>query len=292
MDLFSMTGYGRRTLLDDGREVTVEIKTVNHRFLDIAFRIPRNLSFLEDPIRKKISTVLSRGHVDVFVMYRNFREDAKQAFVDKALIKAYQVALEEASESLLLPNTFSLKDYASLPDVLTVIEKEEDREAVMTVALSVLQLTLDDLLSMRSIEGKALKMDIWTHLSSLEDVKGKIAQRAPEIPRNYRHKIEQRLIEAELVGIDPQRIAQEVALYADKCSIDEELSRLDSHITQITQLLETSGDKGRKLDFLVQELNREMNTIGSKASDSQITNWVVEGKSEIEKLREQVQNVE
>lgn len=288
----SMTGYGRRQVSEDGREMTVEVKSVNHRFLDIAFRMQRNLSFLEEPIRKRLSQRLARGHVDVFVQYRNLRQDAKEAVVDKALLQAYRTALTDAAHTLCLKDDMGIRDYATLPDVITVIEKEEDREAVTALAMKALDLALCDMAVMRQDEGAALQSDLETHLAALESFKARIALAAPEVPKMYRLRLEQRLLEASIAQVDPQRIAQEVALFADKCAIDEELSRLDSHIAQMRQALLHDGEIGRKLDFLVQEMNREVNTIGSKATDVGITNDVVAAKSEIEKLREQVQNVE
>ncbi len=288
----SMTGYGRRQLNENGREITVEVKSVNHRFLDIGFRLPRNLSFLEEPIRKALTTILCRGHVDVFVLYRNLREDAKEAVVDQALIKAYQSALDQAAMAAGLENNFTFKDYTALNDVVTVIEKEEDRDAVTELCLKTLDLALSDLIEMRHREGHALFEDLSRYLDSLKELKTFIMEAAPEVPRAYRAKLEQRLMEAEITQVDPQRLAQEVALFADKCAVDEELSRLDSHFKQMADAMAQNGEVGRKLDFLVQELNREVNTIGSKAADSEITSHVIAAKAQIEKMREQVQNVE
>lgn len=290
--MHSMTGYGRRQQSEDGREMTVEVKSVNHRFLDIAFRMQRNLSFLEEPIRKELAAHLARGHVDVFLSYRNLREDAKEAVVDKALARAYQKALDDAAALLGLENDLTLSGYAAMPDVMTAVDKEEDREAVTALALQTLRLALEDLIAMRENEGSAAKKDLSERLLMLEEIKNSIAKKAPEVSGAYREKLSRRLSEAEITQPDPQRLAQEVALFADKCAIDEELSRLESHIAQTRLTLAQPGEVGRKLDFLVQELNREVNTIGSKAADVMITNWVVAAKCEIEKLREQVQNIE
>ena len=290
--MLSMTGYGRRQLVEDGREITVEVKTVNHRFLDIAFRMPRNLNFLEEPFKKALSANLVRGHADVFVLYRNTREDAKEAVVDNALVLAYKAALDEAAEKIKIENDLTFKDYIAFHDAVTVIEKEEDRDAVTALAVKTLNLALQDLVEMRRREGQALYDDMARYLQNMKELKADIALIAPEVPKAYREKLNQRLMEAEMGQVDPQRLAQEVALFADKCAVDEELSRLDSHFKQMAEAMAQNAEVGRKLDFLVQELNREVNTIGSKAADGRITNAVIEMKAQIEKLREQVQNVE
>lgn len=288
----SMTGYGRRQLCVDGREMTVEIKTVNHRFLDLSFRMPRNLGFLEEIIRKELPRQLKRGHADVFIAYRNTRADAREVRVDESLLKAYEEAMAKAAQQVTAENDIRLSHMVQFPEVLTVQEREEDQEAVAALAQEALSLTLEDVKAMRAREGEALKADLTFHLKELERLAALIAQQAPEVAKAYRARLEARLAQLPIEPVEPQRLAQEVAIFADKCAIDEELSRLASHVTQFYQMLEATGETGRKLDFLVQELNREINTIGSKASDAAITQWVVDAKSEIEKLREQVQNVE
>lgn len=288
----SMTGYGRRQLQEDGREMTVEVKIVNHRFLDIAFRMPRNISFLEEPIRKRLSEVIKRGHADVFINYRNNREDAREATVDEPLLGAYRAALQRMMELAQARDDMQLSHYAALPDVLRVAEREEDREAVTDLMSRVLDLAIQDAVCMRDREGEALQADLLLHLAIIEDLRKKIMDKSPQVVSQYRERLTARLAELVISPVEPQRLAQEVALFADRCAIDEELTRLDSHIQQTRDCITGEAEVGRKLDFLVQEMNREINTIGSKASDSQITNWVVALKCELEKLREQVQNVE
>ena len=288
----SMTGYGRRQLQADGREMTVEVKTVNHRFLDIGFRMPRNLSFLEEPVRAQLSEVLKRGHADVFLSYRNNREDAREVSVDEPLLSAYKQTLGRMEAVSGAVNDIALSHLAALPDVLRVTEREEDREAVTGLMQRTLESVLSDVLHMREKEGAALLDDLEFHLTQLEQLALKIAQKAPQVAQLYRERLEARLAELNVSPVEPQRLAQEVALFADRCAIDEELSRLASHIQQMRNCMKSDGEAGRKLDFLVQELNREVNTIGSKAADAEITNWVVAAKCEIEKLREQVQNIE
>lgn len=288
----SMTGYGRCRMEIEGREMTVEVKSVNHRFLDIAFRMPRSLAFLEEPIRKELSARLSRGHVDVFIAYRNARADARVVHVDLALLGAYQTALSQMSQAVHATDPLRLSDYARLPDVLTVSEQDEDQEAVTALMRAALARALDGLVAMREREGESLAQDMRGKLACLAQLREQIAQRAPLVTADYRERLRARIEQLADVQLDEQRLTQEVALFADRAAIDEELVRLQSHIAQLLSLTEQDAPVGRKLDFLVQELNREVNTIGSKGSDLTIAGFVVEAKSEIEKLREQVQNIE
>jgi uncharacterized protein (TIGR00255 family) len=287
-----MTGYGRRQINRDGREMTLEIRTVNHRFLDLSFRVPKRCAFLEDVLRREIADTLTRGHADVSLTYVNTREDAREIRVDTALAAQYCAAFRKLSEKTGSENDAKVSLYASLPDVLTEDEREEDQTVLSQLAVDTAHEVLGDVLSMREREGEALSKDLTTHLNALEALVRQIEALAPLVPAAYRERLTARLKEAEISQVDPQRLAQEVALWADKCAIDEELSRLDSHIAQMRRMIVAPGEIGKKLDFLTQEMNREVNTIGSKACDIRITNCVVEAKSEIEKLREQVQNVE
>lgn len=288
----SMTGYGRCRLERDGREMTVELKSVNHRFLDIAVRMPRNLGFLEDVIRKELSTRINRGHVDVFVTYANTRDDARVVNVDVPLLSAYKEAIDTIAHVTHAREDMSVSQYARLPDVLTVSEREEDREAVEMLMREVLGEAMNELCQMRSREGERLRADVLDKITTLKTLRDAIAQRAPSVVEDYRDKLQARLSQLISGQLDEQRLAQEVALFADRAAIDEELVRLRSHFAQIAALCDTPEAVGRRLDFLVQELNREVNTIGSKASDLQIAQNVVSAKAEIEKLREQVQNIE
>ena len=291
----SMTGYGRRTVSRDGREITVEIKTVNHRFLDLSCRLPRALSFAEDAVRKQISQTLRRGHADVNVNYLNLRQDAREARLDEGLAAQYAEALKKLRMAAHKGDTLRDEDVAWIaaqPDVIQVTVCEEDQEAVLSLLRDTLDAALSDVLAMRQKEGDALKADLSLHLDETARLRNEIAFLAPKVPLIYRDKLQSRIKELGVKDLDEQRLAQEVALMADRCAIDEELSRLESHIGQMRGALEAEGETGRRLDFLTQELNREVNTIGSKASDAEITKLVVTAKTEIEKLREQVQNVE
>ena len=288
----SMTGYGRCRLERDGREMTVELKSVNHRFLDIAVRMPRNLGFLEDVIRKELSTRINRGHVDVFVTYANTRDDARVVNVDVPLLSAYKEAIDTIAHETHAREDMSVSQYARLPDVLTVSEREEDREAVEMLMREVLGEAMNELCQMRSREGERMRADVLDKIATLQALRDAIVQRTPSVVEDYRDKLQARLSQLISGQLDEQRLAQEVALFADRAAIDEELVRLRSHFAQIAALCDTPEAVGRRLDFLVQELNREVNTIGSKASDLQIAQNVVSAKAEIEKLREQVQNIE
>lgn len=290
--MLSMTGYGKVQLAEDGREITIEMKSVNHRFLDVACRLPRALSFAEDALRKTIGARLRRGHVDVFVNYQNTRQDARTVRVDTALANQYKLAIEALCDATGAENDCHATYYAALPDVISVEVAQDDQDAVLQLLKQAANLALDQMMEMRTKEGAALKEDLALHLALMEKQAEIISQRAPKVPELYRERLISRLHEMQLTGLDEQRIAQEVALMADHCAIDEELSRLSSHIAQMRAAMEQKGETGRRLDFLTQEMNREVNTIGSKASDAEITNCVVSAKSEIEKLREQVQNVE
>jgi len=289
----SMTGYGRRLVSRDGREMTVEIKTVNHRFLDVSLRMPRALSFAEEAVRKKLSQFVSRGHVDLNVSYLNLRSDARIVRVDEGLVAQYREALGRLGKILNGTGEIDVASFiAAQPDVMQVTVAEEDQEAVLALLMDTMDETLSDVKAMREREGDALKADLAFHLSEVKKIREQIAALAPKVPLIYQEKLKARLADLGVNNLDEQRLCQEVALMADRCAIDEELSRLLSHFDQVMEALEGDGEVGRRLDFLVQELNREVNTIGSKASDAQITKLVVAAKSEIEKLREQVQNVE
>ena len=290
--MLSMTGYGRARVQKDGREMTVELKSVNHRFLDLSYRLPRNLGFLDEAVRSRISSRLSRGHIDIFITYANHREDARQLRVDLPLAQSLKTAAADLSARLGLSEQASLSDFLRYPDILIMEEKDEDQEAVKALFEETVNMALDELIAMRQSEGGNLQRDVLAKADRLSEIRGAIEKRAPEVVKGYREKLSARL--ADLLGgqMDESRFLTEVAIFADRAAIDEELVRLVSHLEQIRKAAGQNEPSGRKLDFLVQELNREFNTIGSKAMDAEIARLVVEGKGEIEKLREQVQNIE
>lgn len=289
----SMTGYGRATAQIEGREMTVEVKTVNHRYLDIALRLPRVFSFLEDDIRKMLQSRLSRGHVEFYVNYRNHRDDSKSVEADVALAKAYMDAIGQLSASSGLQNDVTLSFISRLPEVLNVSETEEDQDALRELMRSVLSSALDQLKAMRLTEGQEMVRDVSGRIETILVLVGQIEARSTQTVDEYYQKLRARIAELlENVPVDPDRIATEAAVFADKASIAEETVRLRSHMQQFLDTLRGEQPCGRKLDFIVQEMNREINTVGSKASDAEILSKVVDVKSEIEKIREQVQNIE
>ncbi|MEA5060587.1 MAG: YicC family protein [Clostridia bacterium] len=289
----SMTGFGRALLAREGREMTVELKSVNHRYLDMGFRMPRHIGFVEDALRGVLSKELARGHVDVYLFYRNQREDARRVYVDQTLLGEYLQAAREAGERFSLRDDVGLAAALRLPDVTDIVEAEEDREAVTNLAAEACALACTQLKAMRSVEGAKLYEDLHARCGVVEALGERIALRAPSVVEEYRQRLQERIaVLLAGVEIDPSRLAAETAIFADKASIDEELVRLRSHVAQMRAMLAGNEPAGRKLDFIVQEMNREFNTMGSKANDAQIVNLVIEGKAEIEKIREQVQNIE
>lgn len=289
----SMTGFGRAAALSEGRELTVELKSVNHRYLDLGFRMPRHISFLEDEARRLLTARLTRGHVDVFITYRNTRSDARAVEVDEQLMGAYIAAARQCSEKLGIAYDLTVSSALRLPDVADVVEAEEDREALTGLLGQVLGAACDELVSMRRVEGERLCKDLLARIDALASLQKAIAERAPLVVEDYRAKLNDRISALLLPAeVDGARLATEVALFADRANIDEELVRLASHFEAARELLSSDSAVGRKLDFIVQEMNREFNTIGSKANDKAVTALVIEGKAELEKVREQVQNLE
>ena len=289
--MLSMTGYGRAMREVDGRALTIELKSVNHRFLDLAFRMPRNLMFLEDEARKRIGARLARGHVDVFMIYRNQRSDARKVSVDRALFDAYATALEGLRDCGVQDDR-TLMSIARLPDVMTVTEAEEDQDALRALLRETLDEALDALLVMRAREGAEMKKDLAARATHIEEMTLQIEARYPQTVEEYTRRLRASI--EELIGqsVDETRLLTEVAVMADRSAIAEETVRLKAHIAQLRECLEKDEPVGRRIDFLVQELNREVNTISSKSQDVPITQLVVSMKAEIEKLREQLQNIE
>ena len=292
MKMRSMTGCGIGRIQREGWEVTAELKTVNHRFLDLSMRLPRNISFLEPVVREEAAKGLKRGHADVFLTVRNTETSSVQITVDQELAKQYYEAGKTLCAAVQTENDLSVSRLLSMEGVTTLTEKDMDQETVSSLCAEAVQQAVSQVIAMREKEGANLKEDLRTHLDCTGALREKIMLRAPDVVKDYREKLESRLKSMLADGVDPQRLAQEVALMADRCAIDEELARLDSHLRQMRTYLDAEGEIGKKMDFLIQEMNREANTIGSKAQDAEIARLVVDLKSEIEKLREQIQNVE
>lgn len=285
----SMTGYGKCQLQRGPWEITAELRAVNHRYLDVSCRLPRSLSFLEDGVRKAL-TALTRGHVDVYITVRQTEGATRQVETDAALAAAYVEAARAIADATGAVNDLTVTRLMAMDGVTTVTEAAMDEEAVSALCQEAMEGAIAALDEMRLREGENLRSDLSAHLDAAAALRERIIGYAPNVVSEYRQKLQERLAKMQVEAIDPARLAQEVALIADKCAIDEELSRLDSHIRQLRRYLDMTGETGKKMDFLIQEMNREANTIGSKCSDADIAQCVVDLKSEIEKLREQIQN--
>lgn len=288
----SMTGYGRARETRDGRDITVEVRAVNNRYLDCTVKMPRVYIFAEDAMKKRVQQAVSRGKVDVFVSVE--AAGAAQVTVNRELAGQYAAALNELAE-VCGPVAYRVTPdlLARFPDVLTVTKADDDLEAVTADLCAVLDQALEAFNAMRAVEGEKLAEDIGGRLTSIETYTGQVEARSPETVAEYRAKLNARIQEVlQSVSVDPQRILMEAAIYADKIAVDEETVRLRSHVAQLRTMLESSEPMGRKMDFLIQEVNRESNTIGSKCNDVSIAQVVVNLKAEVEKMREQVQNIE
>ena len=288
----SMTGYGASGTVE-GIEVSVELKSVNNKFLDTSVRIPRSFLFAEEAIKQAVSSHISRGKVDVFVTVDTSMADDMVVRVNEPLLKGYLDALSLISDKYGLTNDISVMGVSRLPDVLSVEKKELDADAVAEGMRTIAEQALCDFDRMRIVEGEKLKADVLLKLKNIESYVTVIEKNSPLTVKEYREKLLGKLNEVlGSSGIDESRILTEAAIFADKIAVDEETVRLRSHISQLRQMLETGSPIGRKIDFLLQEFNREANTTGSKCQNSDIAHVVVELKSEIEKIREQIQNIE
>ena len=291
--ILSMTGYGRARQVLNGREITVELRGVNARFLEYSSRLPRAFAFLEDPLKKLVAARVSRGKVELSLTVQNTNAADTVVTVNWPLAKGYRDAMTALSEQLELKNDMSVSLIARMPDVLAQTAAPLDEEALWADVQAVAGQAVDTFLTMRAAEGEKLRADLLSHLDVVEQLVGRIEANTAGRVKAYSDKLYARL--QELLAdrsIDESRLVTEAAIFADKTAIDEETVRLHSHIAQYRDILSGDGPVGRKLDFLTQELNREANTIGSKCQDVDITRLVVELKSEIEKLREQLQNLE
>lgn len=290
----SMTGYGRARETRNSRDITVEIRSVNNRYLDCTVKMPRLYIFAEDALKQRVQRAVSRGKVDVFVTVDASAADVTKVAVNRELAAQYASALNELAEVCGATAYKATPEVlARFPDVLTVTKADEDLETVSADLCAVLDAALAAFHDMRGVEGARLAEDIAGRLTAIEEYTAQVEARSPETVAEYRSKLTARMQEAlQSVTVDPQRILTEAAIYADKVAVDEETVRLRSHTAQLRTMLESTEPMGRKMDFLIQEVNREANTIGSKCSDLQIARDVVDLKGEIEKIREQVQNIE
>lgn len=289
----SMTGYGRQKGENERREVQVEIKSVNHRYLDLNVKVPRIYSFLEEPIKTAVSAAVARGKVDIYLSITAKEGGDVKVSPNLALAGEYLRALWQVRDTYSLKDDISVMELARMPDLLTVAREEPDAEEVKAQVLEVLGRALEEYNAMRRTEGERLCEDIARRGQEIGKMVDQVEQRSPQSVEEYRQKIAQRM--TEILGdsdIAEQRILAEAALFADKVSVTEEVVRLRSHLSQLQKMVQGDAPVGRKLDFLVQELNREANTIGSKANDYELAQIVIEIKAEIEKIREQIQNLE
>lgn len=291
--MHSMTGYGKGVSKRDGKTITIEIKTVNHRFLDCNIKLPRNFLFVEDRVKKAVSSAISRGHVDLYLTYEQSSTDEGAYTVDLELANNYLTAVRQLENGTGLANDVTLSTLLRVGDIVTRQQSVEDEDLLAEMTLEAANEALVNLKVMREKEGQSQKADIASKLGTIEACLDRIKEFAPKVVEDYRELLNARIAEVvEPSLVDKQRLATEVALYADHCAIDEEITRLSTHISNMRSLLEATEPVGRKMDFLVQEFNRETNTIGSKANDMRITKEVLAIKNEIEKMREQAANIE
>ena len=289
----SMTGYGSAKGSVDGLEITVELKSVNNRFLDCSVRLPRSFLFSEDTVKSVVQQHISRGKVDVFVTVDSSQAGDMAVKVNEPLLKGYMEALNHIAEEYNLPNDLSAVSVSRFPDVLIVEKKELDAEAITTGIREIAERALNDFDAMRLREGEKLRDDVLNRLSVIDSLVGTVERESPKTVAEYRARLEQKMSEVlGTAGIDENRILMEAALFADHIAVDEETVRLRSHMAQLKTMISGSSPIGRKIDFLIQEFNREANTTGSKCQNSEIAHVVVDLKSEIEKIREQIQNIE
>lgn len=288
----SMTGFGRASLESNGKNYIIEIKTVNNKYSDITVKSPKRLSFMEDKIRKQIANRITRGKVEVSVSFFDFSNKSKNVVLNKEVAKEYIKQLREIADENNLSENISVVEIAKLPDILNSIDSDNDEE-IASEALQCLNMALDSLIEMRKAEGENIKQDLLVRIERVKNLVDKIAENSKGIVEEYVSKLEKRVKEILKTDVvDENRIAQEAVIYADKTSIEEELTRLNSHIVQFKELVNSDGPVGKKLDFMIQEMNRETNTIGSKAGSGEITKAVIDLKVELEDIREQIQNIE
>lgn len=291
--LRSMTGYGRSQKIINGRDIIVEIRSVNHRYYEYSSRIPRAYNYIDEKLKTFLKTGISRGKVEVLVTINNIEGRDTEIAINKGIAEGYVSALRSVSEELGLEDDITLSKLIRFPDVFSIQKTPDDEEQVWTDVSEVACEALDKFVEMRKVEGERLRNDIIGKADFIIDMVSRVEVLSPQTVENYRNRLYQKLSELlENRDIDETRILTEAAIFSEKIAVDEETVRLRSHISQLKSMLDSEDAIGRKLDFIVQEINREVNTIGSKAQDLNITRIVVDMKAEIEKIREQIQNIE
>ena len=288
----SMTGYGKSSLSINSREYQVEIKTVNHKYIDVNIKMPRIISYLEEDVRKLVVSRIKRGKVDIQISFENYSKDGNEVKINTELAQIYIQSLRELAEAENLSSNIEVTEITKLPDVLTIksnLDEDETKEELLQVANE----AIDKLIQMRKVEGEKISKDILNKIARIEQKNEEIFGLSTGLIEEYVVKLEARVKELlKTEELDKSRLMQEVVIYADKCSVEEEVTRLRSHIYQLRQLINSEEPIGKKMDFLIQEMNRETNTIGSKANNLEITNTVVDIKTILEDIREQIQNIE
>lgn len=289
----SMTGFGRGHQILNGRDITVEIRSVNHRYYEFSSRLPRSLGYVEEKLKSLLQGRISRGKVEVSVLLSNVEAADEKITINREIVKEYIDALRSVKEEFGLTDDLSLSNILRIPDAFTVVKTETDEEQLWEDIRSTAEEALEHFISMRENEGARMKQDILSRLDKIEEWVGVVETRSPQVVEDYRKRLYDKMCEVlSTTNIDEGRILLEAGIFSEKTAVDEETVRLRSHIAQFRSMLESGEPVGRKLDFLVQEMNRETNTIGSKVQDIEVTRIVVDQKSEIEKIREQIQNIE
>lgn len=291
--MISMTGYGKSKLEINGRSYSVEIKSVNNRYCDISVRLPRNISFYENDIKKLISSKVSRGKIDVFVEYTNYTNEGKDVVINKDLAKLYIKELKELAQEENMSDTIRITEITKMPDVLQLKNNEGENDVILKELSECVTEAVNNFVEMRTVEGNKIKEDLQERLNHIKELVADISKNTAGLIDEYVVKLGERIKEIlKTDTVDETRLAQEIVIFADKSSVEEELTRLDSHIIQFEKLINENGAIGKKLDFIIQEMNREANTTASKSVKLEITNDVIEIKTELEDIREQIQNIE
>ena len=289
----SMTGFGRGHQVLNGRDITVEIRAVNHRYYEFSSRLPRSLGYVEDKLKTLLQGRISRGKVEVSVLINNVEAADEKITINHEIVKEYIDAMRSVKDEFGLVDDLSLSNILRIPDAFTVVKTETDEEQLWEDIRSTAEEALERFISMRENEGERMKQDVLSRLAKIEEWVGVVETRSPMVVEDYRKRLYDKMCEVlSSTNIDENRILMEAGIFSEKTAVDEETVRLRSHIAQFRGMLESGEPVGRKLDFLVQEMNRETNTIGSKVQDIEVTRIVVDQKSEIEKIREQIQNIE
>ncbi len=288
-----MTGYGRNETVSEGKKITCEIKSVNHRYSDYSIKVPRYYGFMEERVRKFVSEYISRGKVDIYVAIENFGDTDREIMLNEGIAKTYLDALYQLRDTFGLADDISVMSVARYTEIFKTQKLEEDEEELWNSVVEVLKPALEQFVAMREREGERIYNDLCQRVEYMRELAKKVEVRSEQTVAEYHDKLYSKIKEVlEDRNIDEARILTEVAIFADKVAVNEELVRLDSHFNEFYEIVNKNEPAGRKLDFLIQEINREINTTGSKANDIEIAKIVVELKGETEKLREQIQNVE